>query len=145
MIGRNQEMNQLAGALSRLQAGHGQIICLTGEGGIGKSRLVRELAQLGREFQTDINWHVSESYSFEGSQPYALIQRLLRRVGDIARDDTPEITGRKIRFLADVLPQEQRGQVTNVLSVLFDLQSTAGKNNCRVKISSANCLMVCRP
>ncbi|MDX1415144.1 MAG: adenylate/guanylate cyclase domain-containing protein [Candidatus Promineifilaceae bacterium] len=127
LTGRNQEMNELAGALSRLQAGYGQVICLIGEGGIGKSRLVRELARLSRGFRAGTNWYLTESYSFEASQPYGLFQRLLRRVGGIARDDAPPVFSQKIDKLTAVLPEERREQTADVLAALFGLAGAAGQ------------------
>ena len=45
LIGRERELAQLHGALARVQrAGRAELVTLVGEPGIGKSRLVRELA-----------------------------------------------------------------------------------------------------
>ncbi len=43
-VGREAEFDQLTQALQRVQAGHGQLWLLGGESGIGKSRLLDELA-----------------------------------------------------------------------------------------------------
>jgi adenylate cyclase len=45
LIGREEELRRLQAALAELRDGRGQIISLTGEAGIGKSRLVAELRQ----------------------------------------------------------------------------------------------------
>jgi DNA-binding CsgD family transcriptional regulator len=42
LVGRDEELRQLADALTAVGAGHGGTVLLTGEAGIGKSRLVRE-------------------------------------------------------------------------------------------------------
>ncbi|MGH7312993.1 MAG: ATP-binding protein, partial [Candidatus Rokuibacteriota bacterium] len=42
-IGRDTELGQLRGALERARGGHGQVVALVGEPGVGKSRLVWEL------------------------------------------------------------------------------------------------------
>jgi class 3 adenylate cyclase/tetratricopeptide (TPR) repeat protein len=41
-VGREQEMNELLQALEQAQAGHGQIVAVVGEPGVGKSRLYWE-------------------------------------------------------------------------------------------------------
>jgi class 3 adenylate cyclase/tetratricopeptide (TPR) repeat protein len=43
-IGRESELDQLRGALEQARGGHGQVVALVGEAGVGKSRLAWELA-----------------------------------------------------------------------------------------------------
>ena len=45
LVGRDDETGHLQAALAAAAAGHGGTVLLTGEAGIGKSRLVRELAR----------------------------------------------------------------------------------------------------
>jgi len=45
LVGRDEETGQLQAALAAAGTGHGRTVFLTGEAGIGKSRLVRELAR----------------------------------------------------------------------------------------------------
>src|SRR5574341_423015 len=56
-IGRDVELEQLRAALERVSTGHGQVVALVGEPGVGKSRLVWELVHSHR---TD-GWLVLES------------------------------------------------------------------------------------
>jgi tetratricopeptide (TPR) repeat protein len=48
-IGRGQELGQLIAALEAARSGHGSLILVTGEPGIGKSRLMDEFADAARE------------------------------------------------------------------------------------------------
>ncbi len=123
LVGRDKEIKHLAKAIADLHEGEGQIITLIGEGGIGKSRLVAELSRLADEHPAPVNWYMAESLSFEGSQPYGLIQRLLRRASGISRDDAPDAIGRKMTALLRVLAPQQRSQLETVLQALFGLQS----------------------
>ncbi|NIV28539.1 MAG: AAA family ATPase, partial [Anaerolineae bacterium] len=41
LIGREKELSQLAGACAGARAGQGGVILISGEAGIGKSRLVQ--------------------------------------------------------------------------------------------------------
>ena len=45
-VGRQQELEALHQALARAQTGHGQVVALVGEAGVGKSRLVHEVCAL---------------------------------------------------------------------------------------------------
>jgi MoxR-like ATPase len=45
LVGRNEEIDQLLRRWSRAEAGDGQVVLVTGEPGIGKSRLCAELEQ----------------------------------------------------------------------------------------------------
>ena len=45
LVGRGAELEQLRHALDRAAAGHGQVVAIVGEPGVGKSRLVWEVMQ----------------------------------------------------------------------------------------------------
>lgn len=48
-VGRNKEYGQFLGLLARLTAGTGQVLLIEGEAGIGKSRLMREVASYAQQ------------------------------------------------------------------------------------------------
>ena len=48
-VGRDKEYGQLLGLLARLTAGNGQLVLIAGEAGIGKSRLMHEMASHARQ------------------------------------------------------------------------------------------------
>src|SRR5207247_10612738 len=47
-VGRNAELEQLRDALDRASLGHGQVVAVVGEPGVGKSRLFWELTHSHR-------------------------------------------------------------------------------------------------
>src|SRR5262249_58898367 len=49
LVGRDEEARRLRAALAAADAGRGSAVLVTGEAGIGKSRLVRETAHAARE------------------------------------------------------------------------------------------------
>ena len=49
LIGRRHELESLVGALERAQAGQAAVVLVSGDAGIGKSRLVAELCAIARE------------------------------------------------------------------------------------------------
>jgi class 3 adenylate cyclase/tetratricopeptide (TPR) repeat protein len=92
-VGRESELNVLQRALSRAEAGHGQIAALVGEAGIGKSRLAWEFAHSSR---TD-GWLLLESgsVSYGKATAYLPVIDLLRAYFKIQdRDDQRTIRER---------------------------------------------------
>src|ERR671938_194734 len=68
LVGRDRELATLAGLLEAARRGHSGIALLAGEPGIGKSRLLLELARRARAD----DWHVllGRAYESEGMPPY---------------------------------------------------------------------------
>src|SRR5271156_369554 len=55
-VGRKSELIELRGALTRLSTGHGSLFLLTGEPGVGKTRLVEEFATEALNTGADVVW-----------------------------------------------------------------------------------------
>ncbi len=92
-VGRESELQQLAQALERAAAGHGQTVAVVGEAGVGKSRLVWEFARSHRTH----GWLVLESgsVSYGKATPYLPVIELLKAYCRIQeRDDQREIRER---------------------------------------------------
>jgi class 3 adenylate cyclase/tetratricopeptide (TPR) repeat protein len=109
-VGRQQELEALHQALARAQAGHGQVVALVGEAGVGKSRLVHECVHSHRTQ----GWRVLESasVSYGKATPYFPVIDLLKRYchvddGDEARTIRAKVTGQVLTLdetLQDTLP-----------------------------------------
>ena len=76
-VGRQRELDALHQALEQAGAGHGQVVALVGEAGVGKSRLVYEFAH---SHHTQ-GWRVLESasVSYGKATPYFPVIELLKR------------------------------------------------------------------
>jgi class 3 adenylate cyclase/tetratricopeptide (TPR) repeat protein len=127
LIGREQEMSLLGNALDRLLEGYGQIVCLIGEAGLGKSRLVQELIHQSHQPQNAVSWFEVESLSFEYSRPYGLLQRMLRQMGSISKDDPQEVISKKITSLLEYLAPDKRLEFKRALEALFGLENKDGQ------------------
>src|SRR5712692_5697625 len=87
LIGRAHEMGLLRERWEKTRQGEGQVVLLSGEPGIGKSRLVQELKeQLEHEGATRIEFHCSPYH--QNSAFYPIIDHL-QRLLQFARDDAP--------------------------------------------------------
>jgi class 3 adenylate cyclase/predicted ATPase len=89
-VGRETELEQLRQALSRAGSGHGQVVAIVGEPGVGKSRLVWEVTHSHRTH----GWLILEasSVSYGKATPYLPVIDLLKGYFQIeARDDHRKI------------------------------------------------------
>ena len=89
-IGRGAELEQLRAALERARAGRGQVVAIVGEPGVGKSRLVLEVAHSHR---TD-GWLVLEAsaVSYGKAAPFMPVVELLKTyLGIEERDDARRV------------------------------------------------------
>lgn len=125
LIGRQREMALLAGLISSLdQESSGAIACLTGEAGLGKSRLIRELRDsAGADYQ----WVESASLSYESGQPYTLFQRLIRRLIGAAPGEPSDRLREQLEGLVQLFPPEEREEVRRLFESLYGLASQSGQ------------------
>src|SRR5262245_47220514 len=109
-VGRQQELAALLQALAQARAGHGQIVAMVGEAGMGKSRLIYEFVHAHHTQ----GWSVLESASvaYGKATPYFPVLDLRKRYGHIDdHDDTrtiqAKLTGQILTLdaaLQDVIP-----------------------------------------
>ena len=94
LTGRDKEMAVLAGAIKRLNHGHGGVVAITGDAGTGKSRLKREFKQtLDRG---KIQWLEGHAYSYTNNIPYYPLVDLLTHAFRIDDGDPPEAIRLKV-------------------------------------------------
>jgi class 3 adenylate cyclase/predicted ATPase len=88
LVGREEEIELLLRRWSRAKTGEGQVVLLSGEAGIGKSRLTATLMErLATEPHTLLRYFCSPQHTDSGLYP--IIGQMERAAG-LAHDDTPE-------------------------------------------------------
>src|SRR6266511_3305538 len=95
-IGRDDELAALRGPLAKMEAGHGQVVGVVGEPGIGKSRLLYEFRRSLGDRQ--ISYLEGRCLSYGGSIPYLPIVDVVRANCGIVEDDAPAAVAGKVRF-----------------------------------------------
>lgn len=109
MVGREGELQTLCRVVTDLKQGVGRIVCVLGEAGVGKSRLVSETRKYFDGLPgLESNWFETTSLSYESNQAYGLFQRLIRQVSGIGYDDAPRLVQKKLASLVETLPEERQ-------------------------------------
>src|SRR5262249_47710423 len=93
-VGRETELETLRHALERADAGHGQVVAVVGEAGVGKSRLAYEVVH---SHHTQ-GWLVLESASvaYGKATPYFPVIDLLKRYAHVEEGDEPRTIRAKV-------------------------------------------------
>ena len=90
LVGREQEIGLLLERWEQVKDGHGQVVLLSGEAGIGKSRLVQVLKeQVASESQAWLTPCQCSPY-YQNSALYPMVDLLERVVLQFDRDETPQ-------------------------------------------------------
>jgi DNA-binding CsgD family transcriptional regulator len=103
-VGRQPEMAALGKALEDARSGHGRLVLLAGSSGIGKTRLVHELAARAEADGVSVLW--GRCPEEPGAPPYwpwrQLIRRHLRSSGDA---DPAQTFGSGLDDIARIVPE----------------------------------------
>jgi class 3 adenylate cyclase/tetratricopeptide (TPR) repeat protein len=116
LVGREPELAALVQALERAGAGHGQVVAVVGEAGVGKSRLVYECVH-AHHLQ---GWRVLESasVSYGTATPYLPVIDLLRRYTRVEEGDDVRTIQAKVTGQVLTLDATQQETIPALLSLL---------------------------
>jgi predicted ATPase/class 3 adenylate cyclase len=115
-VGREAELAALRQALAQAGAGHGQVVAMVGEAGVGKSRLVYEFVH---SHQTQ-DWRVLESasVSYGKATPYFPVVDLLKRYAHVEDADEPRTMRAKVTGQVLILDETLQETVPALLWLL---------------------------
>jgi class 3 adenylate cyclase len=125
LVGRGEEIELLSRRWQQAKSGEGRVVLISGEPGIGKSRLSAALSeQIGTEPYTRLRYFCSPHH--QDSALYPFIAQLERAAG-FARDDTVETKLGRLRAL--LAPGARDDDDIALLSELLSLPSSAADLN----------------
>jgi tetratricopeptide (TPR) repeat protein len=115
-VGRQREIDALHQALAQAGAGHGQVVALVGEAGVGKSRLVYEFAH---SHHTQ-GWRVLESpsVSYGKATPYFPVIDLLKRYCHLEDHDDHRAIRAKVTGQVLILDETLQDTTPALLALL---------------------------
>ena len=115
-VGRETELAALQQALERAGAGHGQVVAVVGEAGVGKSRLAYECIHSHRTQ----GWRVLESasVSYGKATPYFPVIDLLKRYAHVEEQDDPRTIRAKVTGQIITLDEALQDAIPALLSLL---------------------------
>lgn len=102
-VGRQRELADLNGALDEALSGHGRLVMLVGEPGIGKTRLAQELASVAEDRGAQVLW--GRCYEDQGMPPYWPWTQAMRfHIRDVDHEQLREEMGSGAPDIAEVIP-----------------------------------------
>jgi class 3 adenylate cyclase len=96
LIGRDHELEVLKDAIDGVIQGRGQVICIIGEAGLGKSRLLAEAHDYWLKTQPAHFWEALSGVPFDTARPFGLFQNYARSMFGVELDDSNEVLHRKV-------------------------------------------------
>jgi class 3 adenylate cyclase len=104
LVGRRWEMAAVEGLLERVLDGHGAVVTVVGSPGIGKSRLVREVAAIAAGRKVEVFTAFCESHSTD--IPFHVVAQLLRAATGVGGLDAPAGRERVRSQVPDADPED---------------------------------------
>ena len=104
LVGREPELTRLHRCATELAQGRGQIVSITGEAGIGKSRLKNELRS---HPPARVRWIEGRCQAFTQHSGYAPIVQILRAIFQLTGAEAPPVARTKLRVTLRSLVGEE--------------------------------------
>ncbi|MGH7412226.1 MAG: sigma 54-interacting transcriptional regulator [Candidatus Methylomirabilis sp.] len=115
-VGRRHDLELLHSRLAAVVRGHGQVVGIVGEAGIGKSRLLFEFRQSVAGEQ--VTYLRGRCLSYGSTTPYLPVLDILRRNFRITETDSAEAITEKVHFGLRELGMEPEGCAPYLLQLL---------------------------
>ncbi len=123
LVGREAELSTLIELVQNVQKGQGQIVCLTAEAGLGKSRLLEELKAYFNDdiVAENIGWVEGRGISYDSARPFGVIMQMFRQLSGVNPSDSPDVARGKIRAQIASFQSEAGTSMAHAIEVLLDV------------------------
>ena len=115
-VGRINSMAALKDPFERVLSGSGQIVGISGEAGVGKSRLLLEL--INQLPKSEFIYFEGRCLRYGESILYMPILEILRSYFDIKEEDSDNIINRKIKEMINALDEKLAGSIAPIQELL---------------------------
>ena len=120
LIGRSSQMKHLLTCVSTVAQGRGACLCIEGEAGTGKSRLISEFRKALA--QRDVQWFQGNAYAYTQGVPYFPLIDLLGRAADLRDDDSQDVVRKKLAVELN-LNLDENEAIFPIIERLFTLSN----------------------
>ena len=105
-VGRQMELARLRSAFETVQAsGSAQLVMITGEPGIGKSRLLSELAAVVRAIDASVSWRQGRCLPYGDGTGFWSLSEIVKTHAGILEGDDPAIATARLAATVHGLPE----------------------------------------
>jgi class 3 adenylate cyclase len=129
LVGRDAEISRLEQIFGVARAGQGRVACITGEPGMGKSRLLAELRARVERADAAVGWIEGRCLSYGETMPYHLVADLVRSlIGVSSAADEAQVAEALQSSLRDLLGDdwhETYAYLGHLLSLRLDPEMQA--------------------
>jgi class 3 adenylate cyclase len=123
LVGRDAELEELRRQIAELRAGRGGIVSLAGEAGIGKSRLLAELAP--EVESAGVSWIEGRCVSVGHRLRFHPFVDLLRRWSGVRDEDPDEVAFARLAEAVAGAAPEEAGELMPILAALTGIRPPA--------------------
>jgi class 3 adenylate cyclase/tetratricopeptide (TPR) repeat protein/predicted Ser/Thr protein kinase len=119
LVGRERELDLIVNRWEQARAGTGQAVLISGEAGIGKSRLLQALRERVVETQHErgVRWLSVQGVAYTQNTPLHAVVTLLKQMLESERGDTP------LSQLQSLLDRFSLGEAAPLFASLLDLSA----------------------
>ncbi len=137
LVGRDPELKLLEEKLESVKTGQGEFVAITGEAGLGKSRLIDEVSHIASNSSPGVVWLEGRAISYGQTLPYHPWRQIIRTSIGVNDTTPPDTTRDHLRRKWEELrlPGATLQFMETLLGVESDESATAVGNLQRIEIA----------